>query len=848
MAKVRVYELAKSMGIPSGQLLEELRVLGISVESNFSTLDETAMVQLMDAESEAAEETAPEAIAQTPVESSSVRVEEEADTGTAAKAATEEPSEQVEEEAKAAEPLLEGEGAKTTPEEAPEADEPAGDTVEVAEEVAAEVPAAASGKPPEKAGAPDGGKSVLRLRIVERPEPAKVKATGKPGRTKVENGRAPREAGKVTQKEEKTGGAPRGKPEKGPETAKKPPGRYVREAVHRKSKRERRLNKVQSRADRQERLQRELDEAKAKAESGEAIFIRDGITVKELADKLNVKVKDIISKLMMRGVLATINKSLDGQVAVEVSSLFGYQAEIISYEDELALTQEDVSDEEKEPRSPVVTVMGHVDHGKSSLLEAIHNIHITNKEFGGITQHIGAYKVNAEGKEYVFLDTPGHEAFTLMRARGAQVTDVVVLVVAADDGVMPQTIEAINHCKAAKVPIIVAINKMDKAGADPEKVKKELSQHGVLLEDWGGDVVSVQVSAKTHEGVPEMLEMISLVADMLNLEAAPGRVASGAVLESKLDRAKGPVATVLIQDGTLHIGDTFLCGASHGHVRGLIDDTGQRIEEAVPSTPVEVMGFSEVPEVGSLFQVMTDEAKARQIASFRRERAKEKDLRSSRVSLDSVLGAIEEGKIQELGVVLKADVFGSLEVVAAQITNLSTDEVKINIIHKGVGAISESDVALAAASKAVILGFNVRPDKKASQAAKAESVDVSLFTVIYNLVERMKQALSGMLKPIEEESILGQAEIKQIFRVSKIGTVAGCMVTGGHIKKDSKIRILRDNVVVHIAGILSLKHFKDDVSEVKEGTECGISLVNFNDIKPGDVLEAFEITFTERTL
>jgi len=600
--------------------------------------------------------------------------------------------------------------------------------------------------------------------------------------------------------------------------------------------------------DRQERLDQEIIDAQAKAEKGEAVFIREGITVKELADKLSVKVKDIIAKLMMRGILVTINQPLDSQVAIQVSSMFGFQAEVISFEDELVLTQEDVPAEDKAPRAPVVTVMGHVDHGKSSLLEAIHDVDITSKEFGGITQHIGAYRVRHGEREYVFLDTPGHEAFTLMRARGAQVTDVVILVVAADDGVMPQTVEAINHCKAANVPFVVAVNKMDKPGADPDRVKRELMQHGIVTEEFGGETVAVPVSAKSRQGIQELLEMVALVADMLDLDAAPDSPAMGTVLESKLDRTRGPVATVLIQDGTLRVGDFFLCGSTFGHVRGLFDDKGERVEEAGPSTPVEILGFSEVPGVGSVFQAMLDEAKARQVAAFRKEQEKAKALRSSKVRLENVFGAIKQGEIQELSVILKADVQGSLEAIAQQVQDLSTEEVKVAVVHKGVGAVSEGDVLLASASNAIIIGFNVRPERKAADVAKNEGVEIALFTVIYDLVDRLKLALTGMLKPIEQEVLLGHADVKEIFKVSKVGTIAGCIVADGRIPRTAQLRVLRDNVVVHTGRIGSLKRFKDDASEVKEGLECGIGLENYNDVKPGDVLEAFEIQIQERTL
>jgi translation initiation factor IF-2 len=616
----------------------------------------------------------------------------------------------------------------------------------------------------------------------------------------------------------------------------------------RRTKRERRMAKVAAKEDRRQRLLAELEEARATAASGEAIFIREGITVKELADKMSVKVRDIIAKLMMRNILVTINQPLDAEVAVEVCVMFGFAAEVISYEDEMVLDQEEIPMGDKPPRAPVVTVMGHVDHGKSTLLEAIHSVDITSKEFGGITQHIGAYKVKKGDREWAFVDTPGHKAFTLMRARGAQVTDIVILVVAADDSVMPQTVEAINHCKAAGAPMIVAINKMDKPGADPDHVKKDLSQHGILTEDWGGEVVSVNVSAKTGEGIDDLLDMVSIVAEMLDLRASRETLSTGTNLESRLDRARGPVATVLIQEGTIHVGDLFLCGATFGRVRGLFDDKGRRVNEAGPSTPVEILGFSEVPAVGALFQGMDEEAKARQVASFRKEQAKAKNLRVTRVTLDNVFGAIQKGELQALPIVLKADVQGSLEAVAAQMLDLTTEEVKIDIVHKGAGAISESDILLATASNALVLGFNVRPDRKATEVAKSEGVDIELFTVIYDLVDRMKQALTGMLRPIEKEVILGHVEVKQVFKISKIGTIAGSIVTDGKATSTALARLLRDNVVIHTGKIGSLKHYKDDISEAKDGTECGIGLVGYNDIKPGDVFEVFEIQHEERTL
>lgn len=614
-----------------------------------------------------------------------------------------------------------------------------------------------------------------------------------------------------------------------------------------KSKRNKRLEKFQAKQEREERIEQEFLKDQEMAEKGEAIFIREGITVKELSEKINVKVKDIIQKFMMRGIFLTINQPLNSELAIQICSSFGYQAEIISFEDEIMMSQETPREGEKITRAPIVTVMGHVDHGKSSLLEAIHNIEITSREHGGITQHIGAYKVKHKEREFVFLDTPGHEAFTMMRARGAKVTDIVILVVAADDGVMPQTIEAINHCKAAKVPIIVAINKIDKPGMNIDRIKQDLMAYGVVGEDFGGDTVIVPISAKKRIGIDELLDMLSLTADMMNLQAVPNSQGTGIVLEAKLDKARGAVATVIVQDGNVKISDVFLCGSTWGRVRQIFNDKGEKLEEVGPSNPVEILGFTEVPNVGSIFQVVETEGLARQISTFRKEKEKQQALQKKKISLENVFGAIKEGEIQELSVILKADVQGSIEALSKQLVDLSTEEVKVSIVHSGVGAVTESDVLLASASNAVIIAFNVRPEKKAIELAKVEGVEIKTFTVIYNLIDEIKQALTGMLKPIEKENILGHCEIKEVFKIGGVGAVAGCIVVDGKITRNSKIRVLRDNVVIYESAIKSLKRFKDDVSEVKEGLECGIGIENFNDVKVGDILEAYEILIEERS-
>jgi translation initiation factor IF-2 len=577
------------------------------------------------------------------------------------------------------------------------------------------------------------------------------------------------------------------------------------------------------------------------------ITLAEGMTVKDLADKLDVRVKDVLAKLLMKRMMMTINSTLDIETAKDIAREFGAQIEMRSFEEELVSAEGDESKpEDLKGRAPVVTVMGHVDHGKTSLLDAIRETRVAEREAGGITQHIGAYHVDVgDGRSVVFLDTPGHEAFTLMRARGAKVTDVVVLVVAADDGVMPQTREAIDHARAASVPIVVAINKIDKPGANADNVKRELAELNLVPEDWGGDTVMVPVSAKKRQNLEQLLEMILLSTDILELKANPKRSASGAVLEAKLDRGRGPVATVLVQDGTLSVGDNFIAGPIVGKVRALIDDRGRQVRAAGPATPVEVLGLTSLPQPGDSFQVVADAAKARQIAMFREAQAKERALgaKGGRLTLESLKEQIAEGGVKELPLIVKADVQGSAEVLADTLTKLSDEKVKIRIIRSGVGAINESDVLLASASNAIIVGFNVRPDRNAHDMAEREQVDVRLHSVIYNVTEEMQKAMAGMLEPTFKEVRLGSAEVREVFRVPKVGAVAGCMVTDGRITRggDSQVRLLRDNVVVHEGKIASLRRFKDDVSEVKAGFECGIGLANYNDVKVGDVIEVFSM-------
>jgi translation initiation factor IF-2 len=573
------------------------------------------------------------------------------------------------------------------------------------------------------------------------------------------------------------------------------------------------------------------------------ITLAEGMTVKDLADKLDVRANDVLAKLLMKRLMLRINSTLDAETAIMIAREFGADVQMRSFEEELL---QDDSTEAKPgdvvTRAPVVTVMGHVDHGKTSLLDAIREARVAEREAGGITQHIGAYHVTINNRDIVFLDTPGHEAFTLMRARGAKVTDIVVLVVAADDGVMPQTREAIDHAKAANVPIIVAINKIDKPNAVPERVKRELTELDLMPEEWGGKTVTVEVSAKKKTNLDLLLEMILLVSEILELKANPKRSATGTVLEAKLDKGRGAVATVLVQDGTLAVGDTFIAGPIVGRVRALIDDRGRPTKSAGPATPVEVLGLGGLPQPGDVFQV-ADAAKARQIATFREEQAKTRALgtKGGRLTLESLQAQISEGGIKELPIIIKADVQGSAEVLADTITKLSDEKVKMRIIHAGVGAVNESDVLLASASNAVIIAFNVRPDRNAEDIASRERVDIRQHSVIYNVTDEMKKAMAGLLEPTYKEVRIGVAAVRETFKVPKYGTIAGCMVTEGRITRagETQARLLRDNVVVYEGRIGSLRRFKDDVSEVKSGFECGIGFEKFNDIKVGDLIEVF---------
>ncbi|MGM9571181.1 MAG: translation initiation factor IF-2 [bacterium] len=569
----------------------------------------------------------------------------------------------------------------------------------------------------------------------------------------------------------------------------------------------------------------------------------DKIVVKDLAEKINMKPNQLVMKLMKKGLMVSINQSVDVDKITDLVEECGYLIDIAEKEPEAEISDiEEIIDapESLLPRPPVVTIMGHVDHGKTSLLDAIRKTKVTATEAGGITQHIGAYQVNLQGKKITFLDTPGHEAFTAMRARGAQSTDIAILVVAADDGIMPQTIEAINHAKAAGVPIIVAINKIDRPEANPDKVKQELTEHGLIPEEWGGDTICVEVSAKQKLGLDDLLEMILLVAEMLELKANPNRLAEGVIVEAQVDKGRGPVATVLVQKGTLKVGDFIVVGSVFGKVRAMVNDKGERVKKAVPATPVEVLGLSEVPEAGDILVAMKDEKRAKSIVESRKQKKREVELLSNhRVTLDDLFNQIQEGTIKDLNIIIKADVQGSVEALKESLEKQSIEEVRVNVIHGGVGGITESDVLLAAASNAIILGFNVRPAQNVAKAAENENVDIRLYRVIYNAIEDIEAAIKGMLEPTYKENILGHAEVRALFKVPKVGTIAGCYVTDGKITRQSSVRLLRDSVIVYEGKLESLKRFKDDAKEVASGFECGIGLEKFNDVKEGDTIEAF---------
>lgn len=584
-------------------------------------------------------------------------------------------------------------------------------------------------------------------------------------------------------------------------------------------------------------------------EASKTLKVTEFISANDLASLMNVSVNEVISTCLSLGMFVSINQRLDAEAITVIADEFGYDVQFTSAEEELDVVEDDGL-EDTDPRAPIVTIMGHVDHGKTSLLDYIRNTKVTAQEAGGITQHIGAYDVvTKSGHKIAFLDTPGHEAFTAMRARGAKITDVAIIVVAADDDVMPQTKEAINHAQVAGVPIVIAINKIDKPGANPDKIRESLSQINILVEEWGGKYQCQEISAKTGQGVDELLEKVLLEAELLNLRANPEKRASGSVIEASLDKGRGYVATVMVQNGTLRVGDILLAGSHYGRVKAMFDDTGKRISEAGPSTPVLVLGLDGAPQAGEKFNVMETDREAREIATKRGQILREQSMRTKKhITLDEIGRRLAIGNFKQLNVIVKGDVDGSVEALSDSLLKLSTDEIQINIIHRGVGQISESDVLLASASDAIIVGFQVRPSAAAKRIAEQEEIEIRLYSIIYDAINDVKDAMEGMLSPEVEEVIVGNAEVRQVFRISKVGTIAGCMVTDGYIKRQNPIRLVRDGIVVYAGKLNSLKRFKDDVSEVKAGFDCGIGIESVNDIRVGDVIESYEQREVKRTL
>lgn len=813
MSKVRIYELAKKIGVPNKDVMAELSKLGVEVKTHSSGID-AEMAKKVEAifrgkaKPQKAERARPDARKAEPVR------KEKAEPARAAKpevkAAVEEPKKEpkkeIRKEVKAkgkAEIKKEAKEVKETVQEAAPKEEireaveeeEKGEVLPVAEEKAPEEPVT----PLEEAEmkVPDRFKKDIETEKVE-----KFKA--KP---------AMQRAFQAVRKIE--------------------PKKWHEVKSFRKTGRDRPGQKVADKP-----LPPQITAPRKKT-----LKIHEGMTVKEFAELISVKSPDVIKKFMELGYMPTINQPVDLDAALLVAEGFGVKLEVSSEDEEPVMEEVAVDDAALVHRPPVVTIMGHVDHGKTSLLDAIRETKVTETEAGGITQHIGAYKVTLKDKEIVFLDTPGHEAFTSLRARGAKVTDVVVLVVAADDGVMPQTVEAIDHAKAANVPIVVAINKIDKPEANPSKVKNDLAVHGIVSEEWGGKDIFVEVSAKKRMGIEQLLEMILLQAEIMELKAEPHRLSKGTIIEARLDRGRGPVATVLVQNGTLKVGDYFLSGTNYGKVRALVDDTGKRIYEAGPSTPVEVIGFSDVPTAGDIFTAVDDEKKARQIAMTRQQKQRLAEMaRARKLTLDDVYAKIKDGEIRELNIIIKGDVQGSVEALREAFEQIIHAAVKVKVIHSSVGGINESDVMLAAASNAIIIGFNVRPEAKAYQLAEKEGVDIRHYNIIYEAIEDIRKALEGLLEPTLKEKILGRAEVRQTYQVSRLGTIAGSYVLDGVISRACEgVRIIRDSIVVYDGKLASLKRFKEDVREVQAGYECGIMIENYNDLKTGDILENYII-------
>jgi translation initiation factor IF-2 len=871
MAKVRIYELAKELDMDSKELVEKLKAGGLSIKNYMSTLDEDAVAKARDIVAGVVSEVIEEKRIRPTVirrRKKTVAVEPE-------KVEAEAPEEEAEEEvAKAAEPVakkvakeIKKDKAKAavkgkakrkeapTPAEVEEAPPVEGEALPEEGVPVSQEPAEKPAKAKEKVKRAKKKKAEQPAKIIKKAEEGPLKAVLEKKKEEAAKPAKPVRA-KPPVAEAEVPAAPK-EPEK-PAKRKKAKRKTEKEEVAPRSAIRHRKLEIFERADLYEgrTLKRKKKDAVAKEGQKKLkqteittpkaikrrIKVQQTVTVSELARAMGIKAAELIKKLISLGIVANINQALDFDTAALVADDFGYELELDEFKLEQTLEETEDHPEDLSPRPPVVTIMGHVDHGKTSLLDYIRESNIIAGESGGITQHIGAYYVERKGGDIVFLDTPGHEAFTAMRARGARVTDIIVLVVAADDGVMPQTKEAINHARAANIPMIVAVNKIDKPEANIEKVQRQLAEVHLVPEEWGGDTIFAHISAKTGEGVSELMELIQLQAELLELKANPEKMARGRVIEAKLDKSRGAVATVLVKSGTLKPGNFFVCGEHYGKIRAMLNSRGKRMISAGPSTPVEIYGISGVPMAGDEFIVVDDEKTAKQIITHRQIQAKTKEVtRRGIVSLEDLFEKIREGEVKELNIILKADVQGSQEALAESLEKLSTDVVKLHIIHSSTGAITETDVMLASASHAIIIGFNVRANPRVADVAEREDVDIRYYDVIYNAIQDIRKAMAGLLEPEYKENVIGRADIKEVFRVPKVGAVAGCYVTDGRLERNARVRLLRDEVVIFDGKISSLRRFKEDVKEVSLGYECGVGLDHFQDIKPGDVFEAYEL-------
>ncbi len=861
MGKIRLKDLAQMMGLPEQDLMFKLKSIGVRMEGEDAAIDSDMIQAILQGkrltqprevilrdDSDAPVPAAPRRqrpASPTPLKRPRGRTLIHRVEDRIRELPVKERPAGSETEAPAPEPAVESKpaAAAATPAEQPAAPEKAAAATPVPPPVAEQKPAAAKPATPGKPALAKPGKPPDVRPKVRPTAPARTREPVRPAPTRPRPAPTPRPPVRPGRPPRRRPASMRHRPQiRRPQRPRRPgdaPGQ-PREEIQQLKPASARGHR---RAQRREETVDETLQFKSDRPSG-TVAITTHMTVREFAEKLDVKAKDLIKTLFMKGMMVTINHVLDPETAIGVAEELGIEAVQVSFEEEVQLQHEsEIAEEgvEKVSRAPVVTVMGHVDHGKTTLLDAIRSSKVVEGEAGGITQHIGAYLVEAKDRDIVFLDTPGHEAFTMMRARGASVTDIVILVVAADDGVMPQTIEAIDHARAAEVPIVVAINKVDKANANLDRVRKDLADHGLMVEDWGGDTVSVALSALKQEGVSDLLEMILLTADLLELQAAPELPSQGVILEARKEVGRGIIATMLVQDGTLQPGDVFVAGSTWGRVRSMTDDRGHRLKSAGPSTPVEVTGFNDLPSAGDVFQVFADEAKARGIAGFRSHEDRQRELapQLGKMSLEQLFDNLGQDEVKDLSIILKADVHGSVEVLKDALEKLSTAKVRIRVIHSAVGAITATNVQFASASNAIIIGFNVRPERKAAALAEKEGVEIRLHTVIYELADEIKRAMAGLLDPTFKEVRTGTAEIRETFKVPKIGVIAGCYITDGVIPRNAGVRLLRDNVVVYEGKISSLRRFKDDVSEVRSGFECGIGLDQYQDVKPGDSIEAF---------